>query len=105
MRIESLQDWWKAVDTHWPDLLRLIVRFPQPDLEKTISQLADDLLEPLSVRATKIKENKDHIGLHLLFQQAWGNAPDDPEIHSYPSWWLLCDLCSESWVFDEDREG
>jgi hypothetical protein len=40
-----------------------------------------------------------------LFNAAWWNAPDSPHIHEIPSWQMLCDLCSESYLLMEDEEN
>ena len=48
----------------------------------------------------KCKKNKDK-KLARYFQQAWGQAPDNMEIHENPNWSRFCDMCSEDYVLEE----
>lgn len=84
--INDLSDWWSNVDEHWDDLTNIIRMFC-PISSFGLAALAE------------LKIQRDP-GLWWYFQQAWMNAPDDRSIHSIPSWYVLCDLCSENWVFD-----
>lgn len=45
---------------------------------------------------------EDWKGLHRYFQTIWNWLPDRPEIHVHP-FGPLCDLCSEYWVFTEEK--
>jgi len=84
--INNLSDWWGNVDEHWNDLVNIIgmYRDVRPDEFKRIEEM---------------KDNRDE-ALWSIFQRAWSDAPDKPYIHEIPSWYVLCDLCSEGWVFD-----
>lgn len=48
-------------------------------------------------------EKKDARQLVGCMEMLWNDAPDDKIIHSWPRWHDLCDLCSESWVFNFDE--
>jgi hypothetical protein len=86
--INNKDDWWTNVNEHWADLKNIIRMF------NNISSVGLAALEEL--RFSKDPE------LGWYFQKAWENAPDSPEIHNIPSWHVLCDLCSERWVFEEE---
>lgn len=83
------EEYWSIVEEHWVNLKDILEMFlPSEDVEK-----ADQM------RITKNRE------LAHLFNDAWFNAPDNRGIHSIPSWHVLCDLCSESYVlYDEGEE-
>jgi hypothetical protein len=83
----SKDEYWKIVDTYWDNLYNILVRF----LPK------EKLIEADNLRLIKSPE------LASLFNTAWANAPDHISIHSIPSWHVLCDLCSESYVLHEDE--
>lgn len=101
--INSKKDWWKVADENWVNLLIIMDKFRILEKNMTIEAVVEEeYLTPLAARATKWREEKDHEKLSLLFQQTWGNAPDTPLLSKIPGWWALCDLCSESWVFDDD---
>lgn len=83
---KNKEEWWSNVDRHWEDLYDILYKF----LPKEQVAAADQLrLE---------KSSK----LCSLLQDAWFNAPDNRSIHSIPSWHVLCDLCSESYVLGDE---
>jgi hypothetical protein len=104
LRIKTPKDWWELVDAEWVNLSTLIERFTPTPYEKTIDELVREIKGKTSlVRAIEMKENRDWEGLHSIFQNTWGYAPDVPGLDSIPGWLDLCDLCSEIWVFDDRR--
>lgn len=60
-------------------------------------------VDPSMVEAElgRLLSAEDWAGLHGRFEEIWSWLPDSPSIRVYP-FGLLCDLCSEYWVFDED---
>lgn len=52
-------------------------------------------------RATTALAQKQHMVLHEMCEKLWADLPDSPGIHWGP-FGMLCDLCSEYWVFEED---
>jgi hypothetical protein len=60
--------------------------------EQSIAQMLDEALK-----------NRNPEVACLLLQLCWSAAPDSPEIHHWPAWNTICDLCSENWVFDPDE--
>jgi len=85
---KTKEEYWLLVDAHWEDLYDILFRF----LPK--SELA---------QADYLRLNMDS-EISRLFQHAWENAPDSRSIHSIPSWNILCNLCSESYVLYEDPD-
>ena len=81
------EEYWHIVDQHWPDLINIIFMYA-PEMVNA---------------AEKARLEQDAWVITDAFNMAWGNAPDSPHIHYIPSWHILCDLCSESYVlFDEE---
>lgn len=85
---KTAEEWWNNVDTYWDKLYDILARFIPPEVLKE--------KDP-----DKLRLNKD-TDLLRLFNDAWWNAPDSPSIHYIPGWSVLCDLCSESYVLNED---
>ncbi len=82
------EEYWNIVDAHWENLYNIMVRYLPKD------QLA---------KADNFRLNKDPAIVHL-FNDAWWNAPDNRSIHAIPSWYVLCDLCSESYLLQDEGE-
>ena len=84
----NAEEYWQLVDAHWADLYNILAQFlPKEQLKE----------------ADTLRLNKDH-EIVKLFNDAWWNAPDSRSIHSIPSWHVLCDLCSESYVLYDESE-
>jgi hypothetical protein len=49
-----------------------------------------------------LEKKKDHENLALIMNSIWFDAPDNPSIHSWPSWGRFCDLLSEVYVFEDE---
>lgn len=83
------EEYWNIVEKYWDNLNDILRHFLPPQEYDKVDTL----------RRTQSRE------LAHLFNNAWSNAPDSPSIHSIPSWHVLCDLCSESYVlYDEGEE-
>lgn len=99
--IETKEDWWYLVDKHWADLYRILDMYlPLSEHENLNKEIIE---ETLGCFITTLKEKKDE-ELVRYFHSAWWRAPDCPSIHKIPSWGILCDLCSENWVFQEEKQ-
>lgn len=113
MIIETPDDWWCALDAHWQNILDIFGAVGAPlsrtedghwwsdDQGKEPSRHDKPLVRVLE----EARENRDHETLSDFLQKAWSAAPDSERIHSWPSWHVLCDLCSEGWVFHADAEA
>jgi hypothetical protein len=97
----TAEDYWVVVDNYWSYLLAIIERFGPP-LKLDEMLLGSEILS-VSVAATRWKENRD-IRLVEYFNDTWAAAPDCGTIHMIPGWHILCDLCSESYLFYGDSE-
>jgi hypothetical protein len=83
---ETKEEYWQFVDRHWADLHNIICMYAPDEVE--------------NVANYRLNQNPK---IADIFQEAWSSAPDSPSIHYIPSWHILCNLCSESYVlFDED---
>jgi hypothetical protein len=111
VEIRTQGDWWAAVDSHWSNILDIFDRCGAP-MSRGPEGLwwSDGIgLEPVIHEKTMIrtledaKAEKDHETLHSFFEKAWMAAPDSSYIHGWPSWGMLCDLCSEYWVFQPEE--
>jgi hypothetical protein len=85
---KTKEEYWNIVDQHWENLYDILFMYlPKEEVAK-----ADNL------RLAKDRK------IANLFNDAWFAAPDHRSIHSIPSWHVLCDLCSESYVLYEGEE-
>jgi len=123
-RIETLNDWWRLVEENKGELRSIVSghcvtfkdakriernmepnwivpggRFYGLNISGIYEKLQEEALEQFEeyIRSRNRK-------IHSMFSQAWWRAPDRPEIHDIPGWDVLCDLCSEDWVFWEEGE-
>ena len=103
MTIKSQKDWWDAVEGNWSDLIGIGERFC-PLYEQRNLRGETTVGKTLLQHVEEYRMKKDWESLWLFFQKAWGTAPDDLSIHFIPSWNILCDLCSETWVFDVNKD-
>lgn len=83
MKIETPNDWWSVLDKNWVHIVKIL-----------------DMYLPIrDADVLSAKESRDHAKLLRYLNDAWYVAPDIHEIHKIPGWTVLCDLCSEDWVF------
>lgn len=79
------EEYWKLLARHWDDIYDIIYKFcPEHGAE------ADNLRTSQDPKIARI------------LSDAWAAAPDESWIHNIPSWGILCNLCSESYVLDEE---
>jgi hypothetical protein len=102
MEIKNIETYWQVVDQHWDNLLSIIghhldFRHPayeepgQSDSPMTGRNILDEILF--------LKQSRDR-KLVRYFSGVWCLASDN-YAWSVPRWGILCDLCSEEWVFEE----
>jgi hypothetical protein len=98
--IQNQSDWWNLVNENWSNLSAIMARnLPMAGYEDIDHKI---LTHPLYIEVDKLKQDHDWETLSRYFQAAWAAAPDESWIHSIPGWGVLCDLCSEIWVFEEN---
>lgn len=90
MQIKTRDDWIEAAKT----LVPLMPEYLSSFSEAVVSEKVETELSGL------VTEGNWH-KLHQRFEEAWAWLPDSPSIHRHP-FGLLCDLCSEFWVFDHE---
>jgi len=86
--INNKEDWWN------------VLNICHKDICKTISII----YEPFLSVFCRVCQEKDEEAIIKILNEVWWKAPDDPIIFEYPAWDAICDLCSESWVFDENNK-
>ena len=87
MIIKTQDDWWTLLEANWDNILKI---FETVGASPSI--------------AIQARDNKEGLRLAMQLNTVWGMAPDDPIIHTWPSWGNLCDLCGEGWVFHASGE-
>jgi hypothetical protein len=97
---KNKKQWWKLVDEFWPQLLGLMNRWlgmtDNEDIDGNITECQR------SEEIAKMKQERNP-RLASYFQGTWMNAPDIAGLDEIPGWALLCDLCSESYVLEEEN--
>lgn len=97
---KTKDEWWILVDEHWADLLSLMHRFiGMNDFENIDGKITQ---EPRVIEIEKMKRDRDPKLVRYL-NGVWCNAPDVIGLWELVGWELLCDLCSEETVLDENR--
>lgn len=84
MRLQTPEDWWSVIDFHLSNLQQTADRVY---IDPPVASLRSSLAEAV--------QQRDHVKAHDILEAIWTAAPDRPYIHRWPSWGVLCDLCSE----------
>mgnify|MGYP000353443099 FL=1 len=79
------EEYWAIVDKYWPEIKDILLKFTYLD--------PDDLDKWAKERNSEIAS---------VFNDAWFNAPDNGRIHLIPAWHIFCDLCSESYLLNDN---
>jgi hypothetical protein len=117
------EEWWANLDARWEDIKRCawmadtsISLPPGPNAPGAarwshhVLPTYRDLPDVSSVKGLHMAlehfmdQTREFMfidGMLRILNDIWLRAPDDSRIHSWPSWHVICDLCSESWVFFE----
>ena len=83
---ETPEQWWALLEQHHSNIEMIIERYN---------------VGKLSAFRNAVKE-RNWVVASSAMNTAWFNAHDNASIHSIPSWGVLCDLCSETWVFPRE---
>ena len=104
MEIRTPEDWWKAVEYQWPNLVVILgtwLDFQSPAYDipgDPRSQMTGrNVVEELEY----LKQTMDNRRLARYFFAAWDLASESYARSRPPGWNMLCDLLSEEWVFDD----
>lgn len=105
MTITTPLHWWNAVDERWSDIMECFMNAGAdlgsqfwsdgPGLDAT------DHGKRMGPMLEDARRQRDHRFMRRMLGLLWMAAPDSPSIHSWPSWDVVCDLCSEDWVFED----
>jgi len=102
--IKNVSDYWKTVDDNWGNLRDILFRFlPMEGHEIIVGVGEVSVSEKTMAQHVEFLKEEHHGLLRCYFDAAWEHAPDRPEIHIIKGWGILCDLCSEQWVFNPDE--
>lgn len=69
-----------------------------------VKAIVDMFLGPKEAEMAEVMRQNQDPDIVKVFNDAWAAAPDNRSIHSIPGWSVLCDLCSESYVFDDSTD-
>jgi hypothetical protein len=102
-------EWWDNLNEVWSDIIDIFIKCGAPmTYEPRGCIYSDGVGEPATLHEKPLlrviesaREERNHEVLLHWLNLCWLAAPDKPYIHTWPSWYTLCDLCSECWVFDE----
>lgn len=100
MIINNKEDYWACVDKNWNNILGIFTRV---GMQLTGLQGAGQQLDKPLYQHLEELRSKRSPEIVQYFDWVWGVAPDSPIIHRWAGWFELCDLCSESWVFETDE--
>ena len=102
-------EWWSNLNTAWSDILDIFGRCDAP-LSRDDFVYSDGIGKEATLHDKSLirtleeaKEACDHETMLKWLNLCWLAAPDASHIHWWPNWGTLCDLCSESWVFNPDE--
>jgi hypothetical protein len=100
--INTVGDWWGAVDRAWGDLTDIVAH--HMDMYHEAYEVPGDAKSPPTGRNIKdeiiyLKETRDR-KLARYFAASWFLATEN-YCWSVPNWGTLCDLLSEEWVFGD----
>lgn len=90
--INNQEDWWFHFNEHLDNITDIVITYAVPVGQ--IQEAADKLKDYAE------KQEWD-FNLDKLLQDAWYYAPEHG-CRDLPSWFVLCDLCSEHWVFTDE---
>lgn len=102
----NTNEWWELLDKHWSNILQCFENAGAPMSDTSWSDGVDK--EPTEhefsflVTLEKMKESRD-VKMARMLNLCWLAAPDADYIHRWPSWGVLCDLCSEEWCLDPEQ--
>lgn len=97
----TYNEYWNTVDEYWLQLLNLFASFLPEFLSNDPSGKNPLDIERTHIIAETLRRNKDPLILNL-FNATWASAPDDGRIHLLDGWNVLCDLCSEGYLLEEE---
>lgn len=94
--INSKEDWWFHYNKNLTDLICIVLDYVDRKYAQGLAPNdVEDQMEEWG------RERKYSQTLYCYLNSSWFNAPENG-CREIPGWFVLCDLCSENWVFEED---
>jgi len=118
--IETKSDWWNEVESNKEDLLSLVAnyhpyyrnRYSYPITAKAAEAACElfrkDIQEQTTIPPCYSFEEyikTKNVSMVDLLNDTWFGMPESMDVRDNPGFGILCDLCSESWVLEENKEG
>lgn len=107
--INTPADWWRLVDEYGNRIIDILDENTPYDSSRPLAagMACDNAEDGWSIRrAFGVNRNTRNWKMcHQIIHRVWQALPDHHSIHGINGWSLLCDLCSETWVFDESEGG
>jgi hypothetical protein len=104
--IRNVDDWWKVCDDEWDNLMEIIAHTMDifsPAYDIPGNNKSTPTGKDINAELKHLKKTKDHDRLCRYFNAAWNLASEAYAAERVPGWLAMCDLCSEEWVFNENR--
>jgi hypothetical protein len=122
MLIDTPAGWWAVFQSRKADLRRLVENFHPSHINEelasefpvsapAVESIREKCLAPNDLPLLPVMEfdeatrTRDYATLVRLLNATWFGIPESSEAQTLPGFRDLCDLCSESWVFDETEGG
>lgn len=99
VKVKDVASWWLGFVAVCSEL------GPYKEYRSRVAKICDELIA-FEKQLPHIDERTMEDGANAAgyMQRIWATLPDDPSIRKLPRWFLLCDLCSESWVFEFEED-
>jgi hypothetical protein len=120
-------EWWSLVEREQWSLQDLVAKFhpdyrtPHPEhpvtasraemvcevVRKTIRERPDPAVERIDPveKFRGCLETLDGEEMYRLLNETWFGMPESESVRSEPGFGVLCDLCSEAYVLEEEQSG
>jgi len=102
--INNKEDWWKLLNDNWENIKEIIFHNLDPS-KPTFEEPGNSNSNPtgrfLYDELEFLRQNQDP-KMHRYLNVSWCMS-SDAYAYSVASWGQFCDLCSESWVFEEEN--
>ena len=92
MIIKTKEDWWSSFRENKENIQKMISY-----LYQRYDYWSDITFDKLD----ELEKDQDWSTLSSYLNKIWWAMPEK-ECREWAGWFSLCDLCSETWVFDED---
>lgn len=108
--IKTPEDWWEVLNKNWDNIYNIFwMVFPMDkpvpkDLYELTNKNNPIVADSFQIDILRAKNDKDYDDLLKYLSAAWDFLPDRPDTREIDGFFILCDLCSEAWVFEKEEE-